>query len=70
MSSKSAAYFNKLADSTSALLLIILASLVLLCLAAEDRAFMVSGGILMSSMKTFSTVTPDGTLFMIIFLDF
>jgi hypothetical protein len=39
VSSNSAACLSKLADYTSALLLIIVASLILLCFAAADKAF-------------------------------
>lgn len=63
VSSREAASFSRLADSTSALLFIMFASLSLFCRAAADKALIVSTGTTMSSMNTFSIVTPAGTFF-------
>ena len=55
VSNNYADYFIKLAVLTSAWLLIILASLILLCLAADVKSFSISGGIIICYIKTLST---------------
>jgi hypothetical protein len=63
VSNNSALCFIKLAVYTSALLFIMVAYPNLLCLAAEVKSRSISGGIIISSINTFSIEIPGGIFF-------